>query len=183
MARNLNTTDRFVRSALEHMKTVSDVHDMRKCLSIVLVNNLRCSVKQTATMLGVSVPTVSRLREEFQVVPPGKRSARDAWGGRRRAHMSAEEEKQLLAPFVEKARAGELVIISSIQEAFERRIGKDVPASTITRLLDRHRWRKLEPEPRHPDEDKAAQEAFKKKSSQRNLGRPKDSWLPPGPSE
>lgn len=179
MARNLKKTNRFIESALVQVKTASDVHEMRKCLSIVLVNQLRCSVEQASTILGVSVPTVARLRKEFQEVFSGKDSRRDDWGGRRHSFLSMEEEKVFLLPFVEKARAGGLVIIASIQEAFEHRVGKEVPASTITRLLERHRWRKLEPEPHHPDEDKEAQEAFKKKDSPKSLGRPRDFWFPP----
>lgn len=179
MSRNLNVTNRFVESALEQVKAASDVHEMRKCLSIVLVNQLRCSVEQAGAVLGVSVPTVSRLRKQFQDVCFGKDSKRDFWGGRRHSFLSMEEEKDFLSPFTDKARAGELVIIASIQEAFEQRVGKEVPPSTITRLLDRHRWRKLEPEPHHPDEDKAVQEAFKKKASPKNSGRPRDFWLPP----
>jgi transposase len=179
MSRNLNITNRFVESALEQIKDVTNVYEMRRCLSIVLVNQLRCTVEQAGTILGVSTPTVSRLRKEFQDVRSGKDSKREYWGGRRHCFLSMEEEKEFLAPFVENARAGELVIIAAIQEAFEHKVGKEVPPSTITRLLDRHRWRKLEPEPHHPDEDKVAQEAFKKKASPRSLGRPKDFWFPP----
>jgi transposase len=183
MARNLNVTNRFVESALERIKTASDVHEMRRCLSIVLVNRLRCPIEQASVLLGVSVPTVSRLRKEFQEVASGKGNKRDAWGGRRHSFMNAEEEKKFLSPFVDKARSGELVIIASIREAFEQRVGKEVPSSTITRLLERHRWRKLEPEPHHPDEDKAEQEAFKKKDFPMSFGRPRDFWLPPDPCE
>ena len=179
MARTVKTTNRFIKLALEQVKTVSDVHEMRQCLSIIIVNQLRCSVEQAGAILGVSVPTVSRLRKEFQDVSSGIDSKREDWGGRRHSFLSIEEEKKFLSPFVEKASSGELVIIASIQEAFEDRIGKAVPASTITRLLNRHRWRKLEPEPHHPDEDKDAQEAFKKNSSPKSLGRPRDFWLPP----
>lgn len=179
MARNLNVTNRYVKSALEQVKTASDVHEIRKCLSIVLVNELRCTVEQTGKVLGISVPTVSRLRKEFQNVASGQASTRDDWGGRRNSYLNMEEEKEFLAPFIEKAQAGELVIIASIQEGFENRIGNEVPASTITRLLKRHRWRKLEPEPHHPDEDKFAQEVFKKKRFPKNFGRPRDIWLPP----
>lgn len=180
MPRNLKETDQFAKSALKQVKGVSDVYEIRKCLAILLVNKLRCTVEEAAEIIGVSARTVCRLRKEFQNVIAGKNPAREDWGGRRNSFLSMKEEAAFLSPFIEKAKAGELVIIASLQESFEHKIGKGVPASTITRLLDRHRWRKLEPEPRHPDEDKQAQEAFKKKDSPRRLGRPVTRWLPPG---
>jgi transposase len=179
MPYNLKKTDPFVPLAQEQIKVAPDVHSMRKCLAIILVNKLRCTYEDAAAILGVSTPTITRLRKEFQNVTAGEKSPREEWGGRRHSFLTFDEEREFLSSFTEKAKAGELVITASIQEAFEQKIGKEVPKSTISRLLDRHRWRKLEPEPRHPDEDKLAQEAFKKKDSQRRLGRPKNCWIPP----
>ena len=179
MPNNLKATDQYARSALKQVKGVSDVYEIRKCLAILLVNKLRCTIEDAAEIIGVSARTLCRLRKEFQNVAIGKKSAREDWGGRRNSFLSMEEETSFLSPFVEKAKAGELVIIASLQESFEHKVGKEVPASTITRLLDRHRWRKIEPEPRHPDEDKAAQEAFKKRGLPKRLGRPLTFWLPP----
>lgn len=179
MPYNLKLTDQFVSTALKQVKDVSDVYDIRKCLAILLVNKLRCSIEDTAELLGVSSRTICRLRNEFQESIPKGTSPREYWGGRRNSFLSKEEEESFLSPFVEKAKTGELVIIASIRESFEQKVGRKVPSSTITRLLDRHRWRKLEPEPRHPDEDKAEQEKFKKKDLPKKLGRPQDSWLPP----
>jgi transposase len=180
MPYSLKKTDSFVKLAQERIKNASDVHDLRRCLAILLVNKHRCSIDETAATLGVSSPTIKRLRKEFQNVSIGKQSPRENWGGRRHSFMTFEEEKEFLSGFTEKARAGELVIVASISEAFEQKVGKEVPLSTITRLLDRHRWRKLEPEPRHPGEDNLRQDAFKKKDSPRKLGKPANLWLPPG---
>ena len=180
MPKDLKETDQFAKSALKQVKGVSDVYEIRKCLAILLVNKVRCTVEEAAELIGVSPRTVCRLRKEFLNVAAGKNPAREDWGGRRNSFLSMKEEAEFLSPFIEKAKAGELVIIASLQESFEHKVGKDVPPSTITRLLDRHRWRKLEPEPRHPDEDKLAQVAFKKKDSPRRLGRPVTRWLPPG---
>lgn len=179
MPHNLKPTDMFIKSALKQVKAASDVHDMRRCLAILLVNKMRCTLDETAAILGVSSPTVKRLRKEFQHVSANETLPRESWGGRRHSFLAWEEEKTFLSEFTEKAKAGELVITASIREAFEQKIGKEVPSSTITRLLDRHRWRKLEPEPRHPDEDKSAQEAFKKKDLPKKLGRPLTFWLSP----
>lgn len=179
MPYNLKRTDRFVEPALKQVRNASDVHDMRMCLSILLVNQLRCTTEESAKIMGVSAPTICRLRKEFVKSPTGKGLARENWGGRRHSYLNLEEEKEFLSSFIEKAKAGELVIIASIHAAFEQRIGKEVPPSTIIRLLERHRWRKIEPEPRHPDEDKVAQQDFKKKASPKRLGRPPIFWLAP----
>jgi len=181
MPKNLKNTDRFVEPALEQVKCALDVHEMRLGLSILLMNRLHCTVDEVAEIIGTSAPTVCRLRKEFQNGIAGKRLPREDWGGRRHSYLNTKEEKEFLSPFIETAKTGGLVVISSIQTAFESKIGKEVPPSTITRLLDRHRWRKIEPEPRHPDEDKAAQEAFKKKDSRKRLGRRPVSLLPPDP--
>ena len=180
MPQNLKKTDRLIEPALEQVKAASDVHEMRMGLAILLVNQLGCTVEESAEFIGVSTPTVSRLRKEFQDVVAGKTLSREDWGGRRRSYLSDMEEEKFLSPFVERAKAGEFVVVSSIQSAFEQKVEKVVPPSTITRLLDRHGWRKIEPERRHPDEDKAAQEAFKKKAFPKRLGRRPAFLLPPG---
>lgn len=180
MPQNLKKTDRYIKPALEHVKTASDAHEIRMGLAILLVNQQHCTVEESAELIGVSAPTVCRLRKEFQAGIAGKRLLRENWGGRRHSYLNEKEEKEFLSPFVERAKAGELVVVSAIQSAFEQRVGKEVPPSTITRLLERHRWRKIEPEPRHPEEDKAAQEAFKKKVFPKRLGRPLVFLSPPG---
>jgi transposase len=68
------------------------------------------------------------------------------------------------ASFVEQATAGNILKVAEIQAAYEARVGKAVPNSTIYRMLQRHGWRKVAPRPRHPKADVAAQDAFKKAS-------------------
>src|SRR5947199_8076122 len=83
-------------------------------------------------------------------------------GGRRHQYLTREEEEQFLAPFFARAEAGEIATVREIWQAFETRVGHQVDDSTISRLLDRHGWRKLMPRPRHPKADPQAQEQFKK---------------------
>ncbi len=83
-------------------------------------------------------------------------------GGRRSGYLSLEEEREFLAPFFERAEMGELATTEEIWRAFEARVGQQVDASTIYRLLNRHGWRKLMPRPRHPKANLQAQEQFKK---------------------
>lgn len=179
MKNNIKRRDRYINSSLERAKKASNVHELRMCLSILLVNRLGCTAKESAEIIGVGLRTLPRLREEFAAISVGKKLARENWGGRRHSYLSEEEENKFILPFAEKAKTGELVITASIGAAFEQKIGKKVPLSTISRLLARHQWRKLEPEPCHPKEDKAAQEEFKKKALPKKWGRPPVFWFPP----
>jgi transposase len=63
-------------------------------------------------------------------------------GGRRHYHLSKEEEKLFLTPFFKKAEESNVLIVAEIQDAYQERIGKKVPKSTIYRLLSRHGWKR-----------------------------------------
>jgi len=88
-------------------------------------------------------------------------------GGRHRANLSLEEETRLLGRFLQKARAGGVLVVNEVKEAYEKTVGRSVPKSTVYRLLARHGWRKITPRPRHPKSDPREREAFKKNSFNR----------------
>jgi transposase len=91
------------------------------------------------------------------VETPGK-------GGRRRQYVSWEAEQAFLAPFFTRAARGEIATAGEIQRAFEAQVGHEVHKSTISRLLNRHGWRKPMPGPVHPTANPEAQAQFKKTS-------------------
>ena len=68
-------------------------------------------------------------------------------GGRRRQYMTWEEEQAFFAPFFSRAEHGEIATAGEIQRAFEAQVGHEVHISTISRLFQRHRWRKPVPRP------------------------------------
>lgn len=80
----------------------------------------------------------------------------------RRALLTAEEEQTLLAPFVEQAKQGELVVATPVRQCYEAKLGHPVHASTVYRALHRQGWRKVQPRPQHPKTDAQAQQEFKK---------------------
>lgn len=86
-------------------------------------------------------------------------------GGRRHENLSIEEEKTLLEEFLAPAERGGLLEVRAVKEAYEARVGRRVPKSTVYRMLKRHGWRKVAPRPRHPKSDPAKQEVFKKNSA------------------
>ena len=94
--------------------------------------------------------------------------------GGRRQYVTWEEEQAFLAPFFTRAEHGEIATAGEIKRAFEAQVGHEVHKSTISRLLQRHGWRKPMPRPVHPQASAEVQEQFKKTSQPalRLLSRP-----------
>jgi transposase len=88
---------------------------------------------------------------------------RRSWGGRRKALLTAAEEKGFLASWEERAKAGELVVLSALRRALGERVGHGVAPSVLYRLVARNGWRKVAPDTRHPKTDLVAQQEWKKK--------------------
>jgi transposase len=114
-----------------------------------------------ARHVGVAAQTVHNLIAAYNrqgpaaIDTPGR-------GQRQRAYLTLEEERALLAPFVQQERAGQLTTLTPIKAALEARLGHRVHTATVYRLLHRHGHRKLVPRPRHVAADPEAQAAFKK---------------------
>ena len=104
---------------------------------------------EIAIKLGVSRPFVSKLISLYRRLgPQGLETV--GKGGRRNEYLSRDEEAAFLAPFIECAAWGELVTAKMIQHAFEQRVGHKIYDSTIYRILQRHKWRKVLPPPHRP---------------------------------
>jgi transposase len=71
------------------------------------------------------------------------------YAGNRR-NMSFEEEAALLAEFEEQAEKGQLVEISAIAAAYEKKVGHSIGGSQIYYVLARHGYRKVMPRSKHP---------------------------------
>jgi transposase len=116
---------------------------------------------EIAKHAGVSVHTVHKLIPAYNlkgiaaVETPGK-------GGRRHEYLPFEEEQDFLVPFFACAERGEIPTVHQIKQEFEKRVGHGVDESTIYRLLERHKWRKLVPRPFHPQADHEEQRKFKR---------------------
>lgn len=122
---------------------------------------LGLNASQIAEALGWQASSVRHVQARY--FREGEETLRDhPRGGRYHAHFTAEEEQKLLAPFLEKVQAGEMVIASPLQRAYEEQLGHPVHPSVIYRALHRQGWRKVQPRPQHPKTDTNAQEEFKK---------------------
>lgn len=86
----------------------------------------------------------------------------DTRGGRRHQNLTWAEEDEFLNSFRERAATGSLVSTAEIKAAYEKRVGHKVPDSTITRMLKRQGWHKIEPYQRHPKGNPETQKNLKK---------------------
>jgi hypothetical protein len=78
--------------------------------------------------------------------------------------MTVQEEREFLAPFLESAAAGGVLVVGEIKAALDKRLGREVALASAYNLLHRHNWRKLAPDKRHPKSDPLAQQEWKKNS-------------------
>ncbi len=116
---------------------------------------------EIALHVGVSKGFVRKVIQQYNrqgeigLSTPGK-------GGRHNCYLSWQQEKQLIEPFKEKARRGQVATAMQIKLAYEKECGFSVHKTTIYRLLERHQWRKIVPRPTDPKKDPNAVDEFKK---------------------
>lgn len=153
-------------SLVEHAKSMAaraeTVEQLRAAQAVLLPALLGATLEQTAVALGVGRATVGRQQARVRrqrddpARPPPQR------GGRRHAALSLEEEREFLAPWVERSADGSMRVLAPLRAALAQRLGRAVGPSVGYRLLARHGWRKVAPDTRHPKSDPAAQEQWEK---------------------
>jgi transposase len=140
----------------------SSLKELRAAQAVLLPAIMGATLTQTAALLGVGRATVARLQAEFRQAKKPSAGKQRNWGGRRNALLTIKEEEEFLAPWLEQARSGGILVVSPLQAALAQRLGKRVKASVVYRLLARHGWRKVAPDTRHPKSDPQVQEEWKK---------------------
>src|SRR3954464_12680510 len=122
---------------------------------------LGLSSRQVAEILAWQASSVRHVQARY--LQQGEAALRDKpHGGRPHAHLTVEEEQNLLAPFIEKAKRGAVVVAAPVCQAYEDQLGYPVHHSLVYRALHRQGWRKVQPRPKHPKADAEAQEEFQK---------------------
>ena len=164
MARIAKFTEKTVETAQLYVNEAETARDLRTGLSILIPKIFGASNASAAEVLGVGKATVVRMQKEIRDQVAGQSKPKAPWGGRRRGHLSFEQEKEFLVPWIETAERGGVLVVPPIHASYEERIGCRVAASTVYRMLARHGWRKIAPDTCHPKRDAQAQEDFKKNS-------------------
>lgn len=168
MSRPASGDDRILMNAREAIASAQTVEQLRQAQAVVLPLDYAMSLADTAQVIGVSPGWACQLRRRFihghKAGAPGAPTA----GGRKRQNMSLEEEREFLAPFLECAAAGGVLVVGQIKAALDKRLGREVALASAYNLLHRHNWRKLAPDKRHPQSDPLAQKEWKKNSPKRS---------------
>jgi transposase len=167
MARPAKITDEMVNISQQIVKEADTARQLRTGLSILIPKVCAVPNTDTAKVLGVGTATVVRMQKQIRDQVAGKPVSKGTWGGRRRQHLTFEQEAEFLEPWIEKAEKGGVLVVPPIHAALKGRLGRPVAASTVYRMLARHGWRKVEPDTCHPKRDAEAQEDFKKNSLKR----------------
>jgi transposase len=149
----------LARAAAQRATTVDE---LRAAQAVLLPAQCGATVTQTAELLGVGRASVGRLQARFrkttQIGPPPPRN----WGGRRHELLTPKQEIAFLAPWLETARAGGMLVVAPVRAALAEQLGKPVKPSVVYGLLARHGWRKVAPDTAHPKSDPVAQDDWKK---------------------
>ena len=163
MARPKRIDMSMVEQAHKVARQTGNLDEYKEALAVSLPIDLGMTLERTGQTLGVSRATVHRLQVRFKSRQREEAVPRQSsWGGRRRALMSVEEEREFLKPWAEQAMTGGVLVVSPIRAALSQRLGRPVAVSVVYRLLARHGWRKISPDTRHPKSDPTVQEDWKK---------------------
>jgi transposase len=145
-------------------KTATTLEEFKAAQAVLLPAVTGASVEQTAEVLGVSRANVgllqARFRKSLQIGPQLPRNR----GGRRRELLTRAQEAEFLAPWLEQAKAGGMLVVSPLRAALADKLGRPIAASVAYRLLARHGWRKVAPDTAHPKSDPLTRVDWKKNS-------------------
>ena len=158
----------FVEAAITQAAQAKTISELRMAQALLMPLKFGLSLDETGVALGLSKSWTLRLRKRFGRIQSGQEQPKTKRGLRNRARMTWEEEAALLAPYLEQANQGGVIVVSPLKAKLEAAVGRSMALSTVYAMLHRHGWRKLAPDKQHPQSDPVAQEAWKKNSPTRS---------------
>lgn len=158
----------FVDAAITQAAQAKTISELRMAQALLLPLKFGLSLDDTSVAVGRSKSWTLRLRKCCGRIQSGQEQPKTKQGLRNRARMTLEEEAAILAPFLEQAKEGGVIVVPPLRAQLEHAVGRPLAVSTVYAMLHRHGWRKLAPDTQHPQSDPAAQDAWKKNSPTRS---------------
>ncbi len=156
MPRLASGDDKVLAKAREAIAAAQTVEQLRQAQAVVLPLDYGLSLAETALVIGVSPGWACQLRRRFMHGRLAGAPDAPTAGGRKRQNLSLQEEREFLAPFLEQAATGGVLVVGQVKAALDERLGRKVALASAYNLLHRHNWRKLAPAKRHPQSDPLA---------------------------
>ena len=169
MSRPASGDEEILLRAREAIASAQTAEQLRQAQAVVLPVDYAMSLADTAQVIGVSPGWACQLRRRFMRGQVCDAVDAPKAGGRKRQNMTIKEEREFLAPFLESAAAGGILVVGEIKAALDKHLGREVALASAYNLLHRHDWRKLAPDKRHPQSDPLAQAEWKKNSPKRSI--------------
>lgn len=148
----------------ERMETETDIRFFKRLQILnAVANNPGIKAGDLAQILAVGTGVIYRTVEVYNSEGAAYEDKLQ-WGGRResRSTLSLDQESALLKSIEAGSLRGEILTAKDIRKEVERQAGREVSQDYIWALFKRHGWKKKAPRPKHPKQDLAAQQAFKK---------------------
>ena len=127
-----------LRVALQGAKTKAQ---FQRAQCLWLRAALGLDAPQVAIALGWSVYAVRRLQSQY-LRKGGAVLEGPSRGGRRHQLLRQQEERVLLRRLREEAWPSGVLEFRKIQAAIEKAVGRELPPSTVNKILERHGWRR-----------------------------------------
>jgi transposase len=155
-----------IEAARALLRSAKSADQLRLAQAVLLPLELGLSLEQTASCIGRSVGATCAMRMRFAKVQEGRLEApRGKTELRNRAVASLSKEAQVLDDVMSAASTGGVIVIPRLQKQIQEALGTKVSLSTVYRMLERHGYRKIAPDSRHPRGNSATQEEWKKNSA------------------
>lgn len=150
-------TEKHMRMLL---KKATNTWETRRIQCVLMRASLDMSSNDIAPIVGLQPESVRRVWKRY--LDEGDTALLGENRGRARgnAHLTLDEEKDLLASLLKRAQGGQLITVRHVHAAVCESVGTAVDLSTTYRLLKRHGWRKIVPLPEHPKGNRIRRETF-----------------------
>ena len=130
MGRMPDLSTEMVDAARDVVRRTRDAGELRRAMSGGLSGVMGMTLPRVGELIGRSRATAARFHAEFRAWFSGRQDKQRKWGGRRRAYLSFEEEKEFLSGFFEVASTGGILVVSEVHTALEEKLGHKVAETT-----------------------------------------------------
>lgn len=154
-------TEEQINEILKAEKEADNKFEIKRLLVLRLRAVENMPAKEIAKIVGYPAASVNNIISKYFKIGIDPMLGENRKGGNKR-YLSQDEEKEFLQVFESQAKDGKILIVSDIKKAYEQTIGKEVPKSTIYRMLKRQGWRKVMPRSKHPKSKPEEFSAYKK---------------------